>query len=191
MTGRLAAAIAVAVTLLAPSGAAAGGFATVGVDPLPNGIGPGKSWQVQLTILQHGRTPLEGVDPRVIVQRGSERRTFAAIATRQPGVYRARVVFPSVGTWRYVVDDGFTARHTFPPVRVRAGGDAKASVAAPATPKASLAGEVAAPPSGAGSSGDGPEIVLALLVAAVAGLAAALASAALRRSRTRTAPEGG
>jgi hypothetical protein len=188
MTTRLAAAIAVAAALLAPAGATAGGFATVGVDPLPDGIGPGKDWQVQLTILQHGRTPLEDVEPRVIVKRGSVRRAFAARATGTPGVYRARVVFPTAGTWHYVVDDGFTMTHTFPAVRVRPDGGGKAPVAGGSSPagNSSPAGEVAA-----GSSGGGPDVLLALAVAAVAGLAAALGSAALRRRRQRPAPQRG
>jgi hypothetical protein len=41
---------ALAAALLAPSGAAAGGFATVGVNPPPDGIGTGKTWHVELTI---------------------------------------------------------------------------------------------------------------------------------------------
>jgi hypothetical protein len=179
MRTRLAATIAAGAALLAPSGAAAGGFATVGVDPVPDGIGPGKVWEVRLTILQHGRTPLEYVNPQVIVERGSVRRAFAARATRQPGVYRARVVFPSAGTWQYVVDDGFTKTHTFAPVRVATGGGGKTPVAASATS--------AAPPGS--SDGGGPDIQLALAVAAVAGLGAALGSAALQGRRPR--PAGG
>jgi hypothetical protein len=189
MTTRLAAAVAVAAALAAPSGAAAGGFSTVGVDPLPDGIGAGRTWQVQLTILQHGLTPLTNVKPQVIVTRGSERRVFAAAATKWPGVYRAQVVFPSVGTWRYVVDDGFTMTHTFPPVRVRAHGGGKTSVAAPAGGASSGPGATARP-SGA-ADGNGPNIALALAVAAVAGSAAGIGSAALQRRHPRSAPEGG
>ncbi|MBA3264444.1 MAG: hypothetical protein H0T69_18655 [Thermoleophilaceae bacterium] len=195
MTTRLAAAIAVAAALLAPTSAAAGGFATVGVDPLPNGIGPGKTWGVQLTILQHGRTPLEGVDPRVIVTRGTERQVFAARPTRRPGVYRAQIVFPSAGTWHYVVDDGFTMTHTFPPVRVRVGGGDRSPVAGAEERRVSTAAagggsSGAATSAGGAADGDDPDLPLALVVAAVAGLAAALGTAALRRRRPRPAPEG-
>ena len=111
---------AIVAALLVPSGAAAGGWATVGLDSLPDGIEAGDTWNVRLTILQHGVTPLDDVEPRVIAERGSERREFAAEPTGRSGVYRAAVAFPSAGTWRYVVDDGFTMTHTFPPVRVRA-----------------------------------------------------------------------
>jgi hypothetical protein len=203
MRTRHVAAIAVAVALMAPSSAAAGGFATVGLDPLPDGIGPGKPWQVRLTILQHGRTPLDGLVPEVIAKRGSVRKTFAARPAGRPGVYRARVVFPSAGTWHYVVDDGFTMTHTFPPVRVRAGGGGKTPVAAAGAgvPAAGEGGTIgiaadsastgpATSPSD-GSSDDGPDIALALALAAVAGLAAALGTAALRRRRPRPAPERG
>jgi hypothetical protein len=172
-------ALAAAVALTAPAGAAAGGFATVGVDPLPDGIGAGKTWHVRLTILQHGRTPLDGVEPRVIATRGSVRRVFAARPAGRPGVYRAAVVFPTRGIWHYVVDDGFTMTHTFPPVRVRAAGGDK-GVSAPA------AGGAKAPstPAGGGpaDSGGGPGIPLVLALAALAGVLAALGIAAVRRA---------
>jgi hypothetical protein len=170
---------ALAAALLVPSGAAAGGFATVGVNPSPDGIGPGEPWQVELTILQHGRTPLQGVEPQVVVTRGSVQRTFSTRPTGRPGVYAAEVVFPSAGIWRYVVDDGFTmTHHTFPPVRVGDGDDSVAA-AAPAARQA--------PP----ASDGGPDIALALALAAVAGVAASLAVSALQRRGPRAAPESG
>ena len=157
----LAAAALSLLVLLLPSGAAAGGFATVGLDSQPDG---GRSWQVELTILQHGRTPLDGLQPRVIIERGSVRRGFAAKPAGRPGVYRADVVFPAPGTWRYVVDDGFTMTHTFPPVRIGgAKGDGPPAVSATA------------------STDGGPDIPLALAAAAACGLAAGLAGAAMRR----------
>ena len=168
MRTRLPLLIAVAAALAAPATAGAGGFATVGVNPLPEGIDPGEPWNVELTVLQHGRTPLEGVHPRVIATRGSERREFAARATDRPGVYSAEVVFPDAGNWNYVVDDGFTQTHSFPPVTVGGG----AAAPAPTT-----------------SADDGPDILLALAAAALAGLVAALGSTALRRRRPAT--EGG
>jgi hypothetical protein len=52
---------------------------------------------------------------------------FAARPTGKAGVYHARVVFPTKGTFRYTVDDGFTnaLQHTFPPVVI--GGPAPAA----------------------------------------------------------------
>jgi hypothetical protein len=52
--------------------------------------------------------------------------TFKARPTGRLGVYRARIVFPSAGTWRYEVFDGFTAfggarTHKFAPVKIAPG----------------------------------------------------------------------
>jgi hypothetical protein len=107
------------VALALPATAQAGGWATVGVSSSPDGIAPGEPWVAQLTILQHGVTPLEDVQPRVLIDgpRG-QRRAFAARPAGEPGVYRASVTFPSAGTWRYAVDDGFTQTHTFAPVTI-------------------------------------------------------------------------
>jgi hypothetical protein len=171
---------ALAAALLAPSGAAAGGFATVGVNPPPDGIGTGKTWHVELTILQHGHTPLDGVKPSVIVSRGAVQRTFSAQPAGRPGVYAAEVVFPSAGTWRYAVEDGFTmSPHTFPPVRVGDGGVDGLAVAAPAA-------RPTAPP-----LEDGPDIALALALAAVAGLAAGIGASVLQRRGPRPASQSG
>jgi YtkA-like len=98
--------------------ARAGGWATVGLSSTPSGT----HWSVDLTVLQHGRTPLEGVQPKITITNGDVMRTFAARATGRPGVYHAEVQFPSAGRWEYTVDDGFISRvpHTFPPVRIGA-----------------------------------------------------------------------
>ena len=95
---------------------------------------------------------------------GSARRVFAAEPAGQPGVYRAEVVFPAPVTWHYVVDDGFTSRHTFPPVRVGNAKDYRAPVEAALT-------------------GGGPDLPLAFAVAAAAALAAGFAGRAIRRAR--------
>jgi hypothetical protein len=185
MRTRLAIVAAVAGALIAPASATAGGWATVGLDPLPDGVGPGKTWEVELTVLQHGRTPLEDVRPRVIITRAGDRDVFPALATSEPGVYRAKVVFPSAGTWRYAVDDGFTQTHTFPPVRVREGGTGK-------EPAEAVAAAKTRPSGGSGDdSGGGSDLLPAVAIAAVAALAVAFGAALLRRRRPPAAPEGG
>jgi hypothetical protein len=93
---------------------------------------------------------------------GGSLQRFRATPTARPGVYRATVVFRSADTWRYRVDDGFAGViHTYPPVEI-GGGSAGAVVA--------VAG-----------SGGRPNVWLALLAAAVAGLGAGLAARLLRR----------
>lgn len=104
---------------LVPAAARAGGWATVGLSSLPDGIETGEPWVVDLRVLQHGRTPLDGVHPRVLLSGpGGVRRAVAARPTGEPGVYRARVVFGSGGRWRFAVDDRFTQTHTYAPVRI-------------------------------------------------------------------------
>jgi hypothetical protein len=50
---------------------------------------------------------IEGVRPRVVIEQGSARKTFAARPTSRSGIYRADVVFPATGRWHFAVNDGF------------------------------------------------------------------------------------
>ncbi len=120
----------VALLVLAPS-AFAGGWATVGMSSTPAGTEPGKPWNVQMTILQHGRTPLDGLSPTITIRNGDATKTFSASPAGKTGVYRAAVVFPSAGTWSYEVNDGFITGqpHTFPPVEIGAPASAPAAAA--------------------------------------------------------------
>jgi hypothetical protein len=188
MTLRLTLLAAIAAALALPASAGAGGWATVGLDP-PDRLAAGEPWQVDLTILQHGRTPLEGVKPKVIVSRdgGREQRSFPARATGEPGIYRATVVFESAGTWNYVVDDGFSAQHSFKPVRVMAGGKDRSDEAVAVANTAA-----AAPPTeGATGGDDGPDWLLAILGAAVAALVAGGGVAVLQHRREGPGPAAG
>jgi hypothetical protein len=122
--------LAVFLLLVAAPAAQAGGFATVGLSSTPGD----REWTVDITVLQHGVTPLDGVTPHVDITAGSTTRTFAARPTGTPGVYRADVVFPHGGRWSYQVRDGFTdiSPHTFKAVTIPggpAGGPAAGSAA--------------------------------------------------------------
>ena len=122
----------IALLALAPS-AFAGGWATVGLSSTPAGTEPGKPWNVNLTVLQHGRTPLDDLSPTITIRNGDATKTFNAEPTGKPGVYRASVVFPSAGKWNYEVNDGFITGqpHTYPAVQI--GAPASAPAPAPAT----------------------------------------------------------
>ena len=119
----------VAVAALALSGtAAAGGWATVGLSSLPTGVDADEPWNVELTVLQHGKTPLAGVKPTLTIRNvdTGQKKTFAAKPTDRVGVYTVTVVFPSGGTWAYEVYDGFgqyggAQTHTFKPVAIAGG----------------------------------------------------------------------
>jgi hypothetical protein len=159
---------------MAPATSLGGGWATVGLSSLPDGTQPGEPWSVDLTVLQHGRTPLEGVAPRVLIrgaEAGSE-KAFVAKPTERAGVYRARVVFPSAGRWTYAVDDDFSQVHELGAVRIGAGGE-QATVAIPPA-----------------DSGNGVTLTGALGIALGAGLLAALLTTAMRRRGEAKPAEG-
>ncbi len=162
-----ATALAITGLLALPAGVSAGGWATVGMSSTPDGLGAGQTWNVELEILQHGRTPLADVHPTVTIRAGDRSQTFTTRPAGRPGTYRARVRFPAAGTWRYVVDDGFTARHSYPPVRI--------------------AGAVGAVAAGSGGGLAGGRLALA----ALAGLAAAGLVLVLPRRHRRAAALGG
>lgn len=110
--------------------AGAGGWATVSLSSTPPpGLAPKEEWPVDLTVLQHGRTPLAGVTPVVTVRDGDGKSVgrFPARPTGRTGVYRAVVSFPGSGTYSYEVFDGFeqygqARTHTFAPVEIGAAG---------------------------------------------------------------------
>jgi hypothetical protein len=117
--------LVLAVAAVAVPAASAGGWATVGLSSLPTGTPPGKTWAVDMTVLQHGRTPLTGIAPLLTITNGDgETHSFTGRPTGKPGVYHANVVFPSAGTWSYQVWDDFSQTHTFKPVEIGAPGNA-------------------------------------------------------------------
>ena len=113
--------LVLAVAALAVPAASAGGWATVGLSSLPpSGLDANQAWPVDITVLQHGRSPMTGLTPVLRIHSGGTTQEFAAKATGKPGTYRAVVVFPKAGRWSYDVDDGFTnaVPHTFPAVQI-------------------------------------------------------------------------
>ena len=138
---RKAIVLAAAVALVCASTALAGGWATVKLSSQPRGVAAGEPWIVDITVLQHGLAsqPLCCLRPTVTIRKIVAARTtsssveeplvraFKARPTGRVGVYRARVVFPRAGTWRYEVYDAFTeyggARtHRFKPVKIAPSG---------------------------------------------------------------------
>jgi hypothetical protein len=109
-----------AAAVLVPA-ASAGGWATVGLSSLPpNGLEPNQAWPVDITVLQHGQTPLSGIAPVVTVRDdgGSPVGRFTGTPTDTVGTYHAVVRFPAEGTYTYEVYDGFAEyggaqTHTF------------------------------------------------------------------------------
>jgi YtkA-like protein len=122
------AALVAVLALLFVAPASAGGWATAELAP-PENINAGDTWTAKVTILQHGRTPMDGVKPVVIVSDGKASKIrVAARWTGKPGLYEAKVRIPHSGTWHYAVYDGFTQYgnaqvHGFPAFKAGAAGD--------------------------------------------------------------------
>lgn len=103
--------------------AGSGGWATVQLSSTPKGMKAGKAWVVDVKVLQHGKTPVNGCKPAITISNGETTKRFAAQKLAQVGMYRVRVVFPSAGMWRYSVFDGFgryggARTHRYAPVRI-------------------------------------------------------------------------
>jgi len=115
-----------AVSLTATT-AQAGGWAAFSLSE-PTGA---RVWSPELTLMQHGVRPLDGVQPAIMIERAGVRRSFRGTPSGRPGGYRFRVVFPDAGRWAVTLDDGFSRTHDVGPVDVRGG-----TAAAPAVPGA-------------------------------------------------------
>lgn len=161
------------LALALPATAAAGGFSTVGLSEMPEGVGPGETWRAEFMVLGHGRTPMSDLRPVVILAgEDGDKRTFRAHAGPTPGQYVADVTFPSSGRWEIAIREyKWMAPHTFGTAEI--GGDAANAAAAP-PPR-----PPAAPP------GDGgPDLPLAALAALAAGLLAGGATWLIQRRRS-------
>ncbi len=80
----------------------------------------GQAWTATIAVKMDGRYAA-GKAPAVrIVDVAGKARTIASTPTTKIGVYRARVTFPTAGTWRVLVIDRQTGRsYEFRRVAVR------------------------------------------------------------------------
>jgi hypothetical protein len=107
----------------------AGGWATVELDESPSGIVAGEPWRVELLVKQHGIRPMDDISPSVRIDNGEGVvRTFRARPTGRPGTYAVEVTYPTAGTWRTRIFDGFTDAypHRLREMEVPAGATASA-----------------------------------------------------------------
>jgi hypothetical protein len=121
LLGLVAVVVVVVVVVMTPV-AAAGGFATVQLSSVPSdGIEAGTRMAIDITVLQHGVTPLAGVTPVFQIldpSSGAIVREETGRPTSRPGVYRVDVSFPRQGTFDFQVVDGFGQTHTYAPFEI-------------------------------------------------------------------------
>jgi hypothetical protein len=62
---------------------------------------------VELTVLQHGQTPVTSESVSVVVGPvDGEMLRFPAVPTGEPGRYRAQILVDRAGTWPWLVEQG-------------------------------------------------------------------------------------
>ena len=137
--------LAVLVAAVLAPNAASGGWATVQLSAVPtDGTKAGTTLPIDITVLQHGRTPLEGVTPvfRIRDEGGKLLASYRGTPTGRTGVYHVNVRIPDASTMRYEVYDGFTeygnpTTHTYAPVSLASPGTGDGSF--PTRPVAGIA----------------------------------------------------
>jgi len=102
----------------------AGGWAVISLDELPVGVIAGEPHTVGFTVLQHGRTPMTGLDPTITATLSNdEKLTFFAEPEGEPGHYAATLTFPKDGNWEWSIQ-AFTMDLKMPALSVAAAGNA-------------------------------------------------------------------
>ena len=99
--------------ILAAPAAFAGGWAITSMDELPGEFRAGETYQLGYTILQHGKTPVDGAETEIIARNAATGETlrFVGQADGKPGHYVADVTFPESGSWTWSVTQGDFAVH--------------------------------------------------------------------------------
>lgn len=97
------------VFVIGPSPAAGGGWAMTSLDPF-DPPAAGQPTTIGFTILQHGQTPVDVPDVGIrILGQGQKSEFFPAVSDGpdRVGHYTATVVFPTGGTFTWVVEQGW------------------------------------------------------------------------------------
>jgi mono/diheme cytochrome c family protein len=101
---RTAFGIALLLSLVFAIPAFAGGWAVITLDELPTGVVAGEPLTVGFTVLQHGRTPMDGLEPTIVANLYKEQEFVVyAEPDGKPGHYTAALTFPREGEWRWIV----------------------------------------------------------------------------------------
>jgi len=99
--------------------AVAGGWAVITLDSWPENVTAGKPVEVILTVRQHGRTLMEGLEVTLTGYHPASKRSILVKAQelKQPGQYAASLVFPEAGNWEWSVQ-AFTMDQRMPDLEV-------------------------------------------------------------------------
>lgn len=105
-----------------PVTALAGGWSVVTLDRTPADLQAGVPFTIGFVVLQHGKTPMEGLSPKITLikqdaadapnsvvpastaRKGEERIVVTATPEGQIGHYVATITLPSSGAWSWEID---------------------------------------------------------------------------------------
>lgn len=105
----------------------AGGWAVIVLDELPTNVVAGEALTIGFTVLQHGRTPMDGLDPIIIADLYKEQELAVhAKPDGEPGHYTATLTFSKEGEWRWFIE-AFTMKQLMPRLIVSAPANGVAS----------------------------------------------------------------
>jgi hypothetical protein len=92
---RIALGLALLLSLVFAIPAFAGGWAVITLDELPTGVVADEPLTIGFTVLQHGKTPMDGLNPTVTANLyKDEFFTVNAEPDGKPGHYTATLTFP-------------------------------------------------------------------------------------------------
>ena len=103
--------MAVVVLLAFAPVALAGGWATITIDEMPGQIRAGEPWSIDLTVLQHGQTPVHNLGPNIPVEptfvatnaATGEEVVAVARPEKEVGRFTLEVTLPSEGEWAWTI----------------------------------------------------------------------------------------
>lgn len=117
---RVALAFTVLLSLIIAVPALAGGWAVITLDELPSNVVAGEPLTIGFTVLQHGITPMTGLDPTVAATLlKGEQFVVKAEPGDRPGHYSASLTFPKEGEWDWSIQ-AFTMEQRMPTLSVAA-----------------------------------------------------------------------
>lgn len=98
----------------------AGGWAVIVLDDLPTNVVAGEPLTIGFTVLQHGKTPMDGLEPTITANLFKEEVIVVqAEADGESGHYTASLTFPKEGEWRWSIQ-AFTMDQRMPMLNVAA-----------------------------------------------------------------------
>jgi mono/diheme cytochrome c family protein len=115
---RISIALALLLSAVLAIPAIAGGWAVITLDTLPTGVVAGEPFNIGFTVLQHGRTPMSGLDPTITATLSkSESFIVHAKPEGETGHYAATLTFPTKGNWNWSIQ-AFSMEQAMPVLSV-------------------------------------------------------------------------